>query len=122
MTRTMPDFSFDRFELPDLLVALCEAGQTSLAARIARALFDGGRERTQAGRERDQRDGRATGGAGSADGAGVDTTGRHAGASGHGRDERERGGEDRGVTGDEAKAPRSVQTLERNLEAPRRRR
>ena len=28
-----------RFESADLLVALCEAGQTSLAAKIARALF-----------------------------------------------------------------------------------
>lgn len=37
MTHTMS--SLDRFELPDLLVTLCEAGQTSLAARIARTLL-----------------------------------------------------------------------------------
>ena len=33
------DMRMTRFESADLLVALCEVGQTSLAAKIARALF-----------------------------------------------------------------------------------
>lgn len=107
MTRTMPA-DFDRFELPDLLVTLCEVGQTSLAARIARSLFPCA----------------SAGDSGSA--ASDDTSGNVAsndtGAAVELRDDRERAGEDLRVPRDEPKAPRTIQSLQRNLKPARRRR
>ena len=97
MPRTMPA-DFDRFELPDLLVTLCEAGQTSLAARIARSLFP------------------------CASAANASAASDETGAAVELGDDRERTGEDVRVPRDEPKAPRTVQSLQRYLKPPRRRR
>ena len=105
MTRAMNDS--DRFELPDLLVMLCEAGQASLAGRIARSLFERTWEGTREGAREDARAAHAsssvaTGGASNA------PTRKDASAPIHDRDDREGRGEDVSVPSDEPKAPRSI--------------
>ena len=96
MTHTMS--TLDRFELPDLLVTLCEAGQTSLAARIARTLL-----------------GSPSGGAGGGGGG----AGAGAGAARQARDLRERAAKDCGVARDEAQSSRTIEALQDDLEATR---
>lgn len=101
MMTTVCPMTLKRFELPDLLVTLCEAGQTSLAARIARSLL-GAREK-------------------SAGTASVSVS-ADASASRQPRDVGERGAEQVGVTGDEPQAPAAVEPLQHHLKAPRHRR
>jgi hypothetical protein len=77
-----------RFELPDLLVTLCERGQTSLAARIARTLL----------------------GSSSSESA-------RASAARQARDLSERTAKDCGVACDESQPPRAIESLQDDLEA-----
>lgn len=94
MMPTVCPMTLKRFELPDLLVTLCEAGQTSLAARIARSLL-GSREKS----------------------AGTSTS-----AARQPRDVCERGAQEAIVTGDEAQPPAAIEPLQHHLETPRHRR
>lgn len=94
MTHTMS--TLDRFELPDLLVALCEAGQTSLAMRIARTLLGT-----------------------SSSSASSSAAPASARAARHARDLSERAAKDGGVARDESQSSRSIEPLQDDLEATR---
>ena len=89
MTHTMS--TLDRFELPDLLVTLCEVGQTSLAARIARTLL------------------------GSSPSPSTSST--RARAARQARDLSERTAKDCGVSRDESQSSRAMEPLQHDLEA-----
>lgn len=103
MMTTVCPMTLKRFELPDLLVTLCEAGQTSLAARIARSLL-GAREKS-------------AGTANASASASASTS-----AARQPRDVSERGAQEVGVTGDEAQPPAAIEPLQHHLKAPRHRR
>src|SRR5688572_22548339 len=88
MTHTMS--TLHRFELPDLLVTLCEKGQTSLAARIARTLLGSPGEPPASAR---------------------------ASAARQARDLSERSAKDCGVARDESQPPRAIESLQDDFEA-----
>ena len=102
MTSTMSHFH--RFEIADLLVMLCDAGQTSLAGRIARSLLEGKREGKREGASRAVDGHLATG------------------TPAHREDDGEGASKHLGVASDEAKASSTVQPLECDLPPARRRR
>jgi hypothetical protein len=108
MTRTL-----HRFELADLLVTLCEAGQAPLAARIARALLMPGFVCAA------PRPPGSWASAGGSTGSRCSTSGG-ASARGQLRDPGQRIGEDLGVARDELKSPRPIEALEHDLETARR--
>lgn len=97
---THPMSTLDRFELPDLLVTLCEAGQTSLAARIARTLL--GAQGSGSPASRPQASPRS-----------------RAGATRQARDLRERAAKDCGVARHEPHASSTIQALQDDLEPTR---
>ena len=101
MTHTMS--TLDRFELPDLLVALCEAGQTSLAMRIARTLLGTSSSPASV----------------SSNAASSNAASSRARAARHARDLSERAAKDGGVARDESQSSRSIESLQDDLEATR---